>query len=155
MSLGTHLGITQNSMSERSTSHSNLSETSLTLTQVIILKWRLSGRYTSLNLHSRTFFFTKMANMWLNRLENVDRLEQNVGHLRGEYNFDNDKYTVEEFRRRFRLTKAVGRWMRVENVQFRCTLCVTENFLRSLKDSNESNLLYFWKTAAYSLLPKR
>ena len=31
--------------------------------------------------------------MWLNRLENVDRLEHNVGHLRRKYNFAYDKYT--------------------------------------------------------------
>ncbi|XP_023931601.1 putative nuclease HARBI1 [Lingula anatina] len=46
-----------------------------------------------------------MAVVWLNRIENNNRLQHVGGQVRREYNFDYEKYTDEEFRRRYRLTK--------------------------------------------------
>ena len=71
----------------------------------------MSERYTSLELHSQFINVTNMADRWLNRLALVDIIPPNIRNERREYNFDYNNYDEEQFRGRYRLTKASSRYL--------------------------------------------
>ncbi len=85
--------------------HSDHSQTALTLEIEVEFEWSLSVGYTSLEPHSHEVVINNMANVWLERLEQLDNLLPNNRNENRNYNFNYEMYDEEQFRSRFRLTK--------------------------------------------------
>ena len=67
--------------------------------------------YSSLEPHSHEVMINNMANVWLERLEHFDNLPRNNRNENRNYNFNYEIYDEDQFRSRYRLTKAGFREM--------------------------------------------
>ncbi|XP_028412469.1 putative nuclease HARBI1 [Dendronephthya gigantea] len=84
---------------------SDHSQTALTLEVVAEFEWSMSVGHTSLEPHSNKVVINNMANLWLERLQQLDNLQRNNGKENRNYYFNYEIYDEEQFRSRFRLTK--------------------------------------------------
>ena len=89
--------------------HSGHSQTALTLKIEVQFEWCLSVGHTSLEPHSHKVVINNMANLWLERLQQLDDLQRNNRKENRNYSFNYEMYDEQQFRSRFRLTKN-GLW---------------------------------------------
>ena len=83
--------------------HSDNSQTVLTLEIEVKFEWSLSVGHTSLELRSHEVVIVNMANLWFERLQQLDNLQRNNREEDKNYNFNYE----EQFKSRFRLTKLI------------------------------------------------
>ena len=93
------------SMSGKLHMHLDHSQTALTLEIDVEFEWSLSVGHAPLEPHPHEVVINNMANVCLERLEQLDNLPRNNRNENRNYNFNYEMYDEEQFRSRFRLTK--------------------------------------------------